>query len=350
VLYQGSKIDQTDDSESSGEAETGTDTDTDTETDAEVPNTPDPSPMPENGSSTALDPVLENTEEPDNDDKSAHTETQWQVFLDGGGEGAPSQLCVYDVQSNKALEVLRLPPLVLDKTTGYYWRSRYLNSSGTAGEWADPKYFTTGGHPEDADGDGILDDQAMATGADLNADGVADETQSKLLGINTILGGGHIAVDALADDRIQAIVGVQSLDPADPELMNDGDGDGYDLPLGLLTFKLALTDGARNASVSLHLSHAPSEDMALLTFDGVRGWQRMADLVQLLDDGKTALLSLTDGGSEDVDGVENGIIIFSGGYGRPVDYRFTDAVTGGSRGRAEVIGAATACFIGSAGF
>jgi hypothetical protein len=345
VFYPGSQIDQEEDGETEAEEESESDAESGSRSgsDAEqVLDTPEPNSMPENGANTDLTPVLENVSDSDNAGQGGHTETQWQVFQD---DGTQSPLCVYDVQSSEALEVLQLPPLVLDEETPYYWRSRYLDSSGTSGDWAAAEHFTTGVLAEDADGDGILDDQEVMPDADLNADGIADDTQLKLRGVYTAPGEGSVAVDALSDDRVLAIAGVQSLDPA--ELT---DGDGYDLPLGLVTFKLTLADGARQASVTLHLSHAPSDDMVLLTFDAVRGWQSMAELAQLADDGASTQLSLTDGGSEDVDGIENGIIIFSGGYGRPVDYHFTNAVTSGTRGSAEVMGVASACFIGSAGF
>jgi hypothetical protein len=342
VFYPGSQITQPDETESEAEPE---EADSEAETDAEtMPNTPEPSPMPEEGVNTVLDPLLENTAEPDNGGKSIHSETQWQVFRD---DDAESQLCVYDIQTSTALAALQLPPLVLEEATPYSWRSRYLDSSGTAGEWASPQYFTTGVRAEDANVDGILDAQAVDPSADLNADGIADDDQPKLRGIYTVIGEGSVAVDALADDQILAVAGVQSLDPTDEDIEG---GSGYDLPLGLVTFKLVLADGASSVSVRLHLSHTPSPDMTLLAYDAVRGWQRMADLAQLADDGKTALLSLTDGGTEDVDGVENGIIIFSGGYGRPVDYHSTDAITAAGRGSAEVMGVASACFIGAAGF
>lgn len=309
---------------------------------ATPPNTPEPATM-SSGGDTPLDPILNNTPQADEMDTATHQETHWQVFRD---DGTQSQLCVYEAQSDKALEQLHMPPLVLDEATTYFWRSRYLNSSGTGSEWATAQYFTTGVREGDSDGNGILDAQETAADADLNADGIADQEQVKMRGVKTLVGEGSIAVDAMQDDQVQAVEGVLSLDPADPDLDSGG---GYELPLGLVAFKLALTDGAPGASVALHLSHAPGEDMTLFTFDTANGWQSAADLAQMADSGSTALLTLTDGGSEDVDGVVNGLIVFTGGFGRPVDYRGTSGTVPGVKGNASVMGGASVCFIGTAG-
>jgi hypothetical protein len=269
------------------------------------------------------------------------------VFRD---EGTPAQGGVYDVHSHRALDQLPLPPLVLEEATAYFWRSRYVNDDGSSGEWAAPQHFTTGVRDGDGDGDGILDAQAVAADADLNGDGIFDGTQIKLRGVNTLIGGGSVAVDASEDAQVLDIESVLALDPADPAL---GGGNSYDLPLGLVAFRLALAEGIRSVAVTLHLSHPPGDKMDLLTYDAARGWQSMADLAQPIDDdGRVVRLTLTDGGREDVDGVENGRIIFTGGYGRAVDYRGPDddavAAAVGDRGEAEVMGASP-CFIGTAG-
>lgn len=308
---------------------------------APLPNTPEPSPMPENGEQTALDPILANLSEPDNEAKAAHIQTQWQVFREDGDQ---ETLCVYDIRSEKALQELHLPPLVLDELTTYYWRSRYINVDDNAGEWATPHYFTTPQREGDADGDGVLDAQATTADADLNADGIADNTQEKLRGVYTVVGDGSVAVDALAEDSVLAIERVRAFDPEDPALNG---GNGYDLPLGLVAFKLALAEGVSTVSITLHLSHGQGGEMSLLTYDVAQGWQNAADLAKSSQEGRTLRLNLTDGGREDVDGVKNGLIIFTGGYGRSIDYRGTD-VARGARGDAEVLGA-TMCFIGTAG-
>jgi hypothetical protein len=330
VFYPGSQV-------------TGTEAPPDGSDPETPPNTPEPAPMSHGGGDTPLEPVLSNTTPVDEADQANHQETHWQVFRD---DGTHSQLCVYEAQSDKALDQFHLPPMVLDEATTYFWRSRYINASGAGSEWAAPQYFTTGVREGDSDGNGILDAQETAADADLNADGIADQEQVKLRGVHTVVGEGSIAVDAMNDDQVQAVEGVLSLDPADPDLDSGG---GYDLPLGLVAFKLALADGASGASVTLHLSHAPGEEMALLTFDTAKGWQSAADLAQLADGGNTALLTLTDGGSEDVDGVVNGLIVFTGGFGRPVDYRGTAAPVPDVKGDASVMGGASVCFIGTAG-
>ncbi|MDJ0781789.1 MAG: fibronectin type III domain-containing protein, partial [Desulfosarcinaceae bacterium] len=290
------------------------------------PNIPEPAPMPAEEGNTPLEPVLENSAQSENAGKEVHAETHWQVFID---DGQSDHLCVYDATSASALEQLHLPPLVLDEATTYFWRSRYVTESGNSGEWASPQYFTTTLGEGDLDGDGILDDQAVTSESDMNDDGISDEIQLKLRGVRTVVGEGRIAVDALDEDGVLAIERIQSLDPADPEL---GGGSGYDLPLGLAAFKLDLAEGASQVTVHLHLSHAPGEEMGLLTFDDANGWQNADELAQLAEDGKTVQLHLTDGGDADVDGVENGLIIFTGGYGRPINYRTPDGAGGGGGG------------------
>lgn len=309
---------------------------------APLPNTPEPSAIPEGGENTPLTTILENTVQPENEAKAAHAETHWQIFRDD----SPSPLCVYDTISQVSLDSLLLPPLVLEEETAYFWRSRYINVDGNGGDWALPQYFTTGVIEGDTDGDGLLDAQVVAPETDMNGDGIRDQTQMKIRPAKTVIGDGTIAVDALGNDDVRAIKSIRSLDPMDVEL---GSSNGYDSPLGLVAFKLVLAQGVQSASINLHLSHAPGDEMTLHTYDSARGWQNAADLAQLADGGRTVLLTLTDGGNEDVDGVANGLIIFTGGFGRPVDYHGTGAGLPGIKGEASVLGGASVCFIGTAG-
>ena len=330
VFYPGSQID------AANGPQSGTET--------LLPNRPVPGAMADNGEDTPLAPVVENLDQPENDAKSAHVETQWQVFR----EVDQTSLCVYDAVSETALERLQVPPLVLDENTPYYWRSRYLNMNGNSGEWSPQQHFSTGLQEGDSDADGLLDAQAAHPDVDLNEDGIADQQQIKIRPVNTVLGGGVIAVDALNNPDIHEIKSIRSLDPAEAEL---GPAEGYDLPMGLVAFKLILADGVHSTTVTLHYSAVPGNGLTLLTYDIARGWQSAEALVQKSEDGKgrTVVLTLEDGGIEDVDGVANGILVFTGGYGRSVGYRGTDGLIGGSNGSADVFGSGTPCFIGVSG-
>lgn len=330
VFYPGSQIDSANGPQSDIEAQ--------------LPNRPVPGAMADNGEDTSLAPVVENLDQPDNDAKSAHVETQWQVFR----EDEETSPCVYDAVSETALERLQVPPLVLDENTPYYWRSRYLNVNGNSGEWSPQQHFTTGLQEGDSEGDGLLDSQAAHPDTDMNADGINDQDQIKIRSVNTVLGGGVIAVDALGNEDISEIKSIRSLDPMNTEL---GPAEGYYLPLGLVAFKLILADGVNSTNIAVHYSAVPGNDMNLLTYDIVRGWQSAEALVQKSEDssGRTVVLTLEDGGVEDVDGVANGILVFTGGYGRSVGYRVTDGIIGGPNGSADVFGAGTPCFIGASG-
>lgn len=80
------------------------------------------------------------------------------------------------------------------------------------------------------------------------------------------------------------------------------------LPLGLITFKLNVAEGA-TVSVPILLSAPAPANARWYKHDTVNGWQEFTAYAVFSVDRKTVTLTLTDGGDGDADFTKNGIII-----------------------------------------
>ena len=61
--------------------------------------------------------------------------------------------------TNRWLNLLRVPLLLLNGDGTYSWRVRFFDSGGRASAWSARAYFTTQPAEDDLDGNGISDDQ-----------------------------------------------------------------------------------------------------------------------------------------------------------------------------------------------
>ncbi|RJQ76859.1 MAG: hypothetical protein C4519_14185 [Desulfobacteraceae bacterium] len=218
---------------------------------------------------------------------------------------------VFERTYTRHLTGLRVPDLILDPETTYYWRVKFYDNHNSASEWSDFFEFETLDYAAagDVNGNGIIDVQEFGQAFDIDEDGTADVLQSGLQGVvTTDIHNLRVAVKRLSAD-VQ-VIGVMALDldelpPANnqPEQLT-----------GIISFKLLLLNDASTAVVTIFFSQPAPPDAKWFKFEPDEGWSDYANAV-FSQDRKSVTLVLEDGGVGDQDGVRNGIIVDPSGLG-----------------------------------
>jgi chitinase len=223
-------------------------------------------------------------------DGDAHIATQWQVY------DTSSDDCLLDVVSDRRLNQLRVPFLLLNGNRTYHWRVRFFDSGGRASQWSTVSYLVTDEAADDLNGNGIPDDQE---GGDLQAD-VSRSLSSPTVDCEPT----NIVVDS--EDTISEIEQVVLLDPAEFEI---DESTPAQLPSAMLAYKLVLQQPGQRALVTIQLSDAAPVGSTWLKYDAVNGWQDYSDHTVFSPDGSSVTVEIKDGDYGDADGVANGIIV-----------------------------------------
>ncbi|BBO71683.1 hypothetical protein DSCA_56130 [Desulfosarcina alkanivorans] len=223
-------------------------------------------------------------------DGDAHIATQWQVYE------TSSEDCLLDVVSDRRLDQLRIPFLLLNGDRTYHWRVRFFDSGGRASQWSAASYLVTDAADDDLDGNGIPDDQE---GGDVQA----DVTRS----VSSPAGNCEPTGIAVAsEDTISEIEQVVLLDPAEFEI-DETTPDR--LPAAMLAYKLVLDQPGQRALVTIHLSDAAPDGSTWFKYDAVDGWQDYSEHAVFSADCQSVTVEVKDGGHGDADGIANGIIV-----------------------------------------
>ncbi len=239
---------------------------------------------------------------------TTHAQTRWQVFRDD------DDICMLDIQSTTALISLGVPKLVLEEGTPYFWRAQFVDSNGTPSEWSDYGYFSTQTTDKDINANGIPDIQEVSRGVDLNCDGIKDYRQPSIKSVKMEGTGVQIGVSIRDAPTALAIEAVESENPN--QLDASATGKPTSLPFGLIDFKIAVAEPGDRAAVTLYFSEAAPTGSRWYMFDTVsRRWADFSGYANFAADRKSVVLTLTDGGPGDADGVANGAIVDPGGIG-----------------------------------
>lgn len=291
--------------------------DTDSDNDG-IPDCHDVLISPANGArDVSLSPVMEVEPFPRSQSMDADPVIVWQVSRD---DTFTDLLFEY----TGALDVtsIRLPDFILDAYTTYYWRIRY-----GSGPWEVAGEFTTGPDPiRDDDGNGIPDDQDI-TGTAVRANVITAGDNGKVLQS----GQNGLQYSLLAGSEVETVERFRWQDAADFENVVSWP---VDFAAGLLSFRLKLAAVGATANVTIGFS----EKMAA----GSQWWKTTVDqtvydfdqYAVFAEDMRSVTLTVTDGGTGDLDGVANGVIIDPGGIVRPE--------TGGGNGGG---GGSSGCFV-----
>jgi fibronectin type 3 domain-containing protein len=294
---------------------------------------------PADGEVVSLTPVLRTGAFSDPDLTDIHTTSRWQICRSN------NQVCVFDKTSQAALTELVVPKLVLDENTSYEWRVRFEDNHGLFSEWSERVTFMTEYNTKDADGNGLPDDQEVAPGTDLDADGTPDIDQSDIKSVNVGQASTQIGISIPDTEPVVSIAALEAENPAD--IPNDAHAIDRlaEFPYGLISFKLIVSHPGDEVMVMLHLSVAASADGTWYKYDPVDDtWLDYSGYTEFSADRKRIYLTLKDGGFGDTDGIANGIIVDPLGFSDP------SANLADTAGVRDSGGGGGGCFVSATGY
>lgn len=288
-----------------------TDSDGDTSTDSVTVTVYDKEPefkpellFPEDGAvNVSLKPVLQ-AQTPET---SGHWKTRWQLaaatdFAD----------IILDLTHTEYLTSMAVPALILEPASTYYWRVRFYTDDDTVVfVWSAPFSFTTIiENSIDANDNGIPDALETDASADLDGNGVADESQENIKSFDTAAGNAQIGIKA--NDNVDKIVFAESILLAD---ISDDRNKPESMGMGVVRFKIIVDDPDVPAQVEIIFSQNITEGAVWYGYNSFNGWFDASDMISANPDGRSVILMISDGGSADADGVSNGVIVFTVGPG-----------------------------------
>lgn len=270
------------------------------------PSTPTLS-SPSNGSTdVSLAPTLNTNAFTDPDVGDTHQQTDWQVST-----SSDFSAIVLSESSTANLTSLTVPASLLQGSTTYYWRAKFYDNRGIESDWSSAYSFSTVQTFTDTNENGIPDNLENDD-VDLNNDGITDIDQTdEIKTLNTVVGSGQIGLSIKESTTVTKTVEINSIDPDTISKYQRP----HTMPLGLISFKLHVTNPGDTAYVKMYFSEAAPEDASWFFHDSINGWSEYSEYVTFSEDRMSASIKLKDGGHGDSDGVENGIIVDPCGFG-----------------------------------
>jgi len=241
-------------------------------------------------------------------DGDNHVQTRWQISTVENDFTENS--LVLNIISDQYLTAFRVPELFLDINTTYYWRITYYDDRGAASEWSSPFSFTTIITDEtDVDQNGIPDDQEIDDPLlDLDGDATPDINQADMVCVSADFGNEQIGIK-----RISNVTSIESISWTDTGIIAETINRPDELPLGLISFKLLVSNPGDTAEITIYSNSAMPNSW--FKYDSINGWQDFSSNAIFSSDNKSVTLTITDGGHGDCDGVANGIIVDPSGPG-----------------------------------
>jgi len=272
-------------------------------------NNPPDRPIPisplQNETDVELAPTLRAGPFSDPDPEDNHQLSIWQVSV---AEGFSDKEVVFEKASKEHLTAIEVPTSILKGGTTYYWRTRFYDNEASSSPWSEMSVFTTEDLLDDQNANGIPDAQEIQL--DWDGDGEIDADKPSVKAVNT--GGEEVQLGVEKGSNVASIVRLESVDPS----TTNPNGRPENLPSGLISFSLEVTDSDLPAHVTVLLSEPAPDGSEWYKYDANGGW-RIYKNASFSPDGKSVILELQDGNDDggDLDGVKNRIIVDPGGVG-----------------------------------
>ncbi len=241
-------------------------------------------------------------------DERRHAETRWAISLDPEFNDM-----VFDLTTNLYLTSLPIPHLILREGEIYYWRAMFIDDEGSQSIWSESNSFSTAYFSgEDADSDGVPDDQTTSADTDFDGDGEPDRYQTDMLCVQTVAGNSTVCVKG--GEGVATIAGLRSDDAGAAGVIG---GMPEPAPLGLISVRAVLSPNNDMANLIVYFSKSAPENTKIYTFHPSSG--RLMDSGNALfgEDRTNAAISVEDGGESDADGVRNGVVVVYTATGPP---------------------------------
>ncbi|MCJ8500760.1 choice-of-anchor U domain-containing protein [Desulfatitalea alkaliphila] len=272
-------------------------------------------------------------------DNDAHVATEYQISLmDDPDHAEFSMYVVFQRSLSRSLSWLQVPESVLDPDSIYYWRARFIDSRGAISAWSEWSAFTTiDSATAGVTDEGIPYDQVIEQWTVIDDPAVLDEIHTaRLQGVDTPDPfNPQVAVQILGDNG--TLSGMRSLTEGELPLTDNCP----EHLTGVVSFRIHLDEVGDTALVKVHFSQAAPADARWYKFDPDQGWT-VYPYATFSADRRSVVLELEDGGTGDMDGVANGVIIDPSGLGYS-----TRAIDGTGGDSAAAAGGGGGCFIAS---
>jgi hypothetical protein len=252
-------------------------------------------------------PLLSASEFCDQDPADTHAGTQWRIFRETGDRGI-----VFDRTCDKShLLDLRVPPMVLEPSTGYSVQVRFFDGRWMPSPWSQPVAFTTAPDEKDRNRNNIPDNQEILADMDMNGDAISDLEQEFTVKNLTSYDNRHVmSISVELNDPAVQILAAASISPETFASSDEtASSAGANMPYGLMGCRIRVMTG-EVITVKLNLSDAVAPSRTQwVRHDAANGMMNCDDSSDLDDSGLVVNRYLADGGDEDADGVANGVIV-----------------------------------------
>ena len=237
--------------------------------------------------------------------------TQWQIYQED------NDLLVYDATITPATAEIQVPRLVLKRDASYYFIARHIDSGSKNLAWTTKQNYTntnTNTMSEDTNNDGIPDEQEADPQADLDGNGTPDVIQENMRCIKTADGDEHFSLSLAKDPDGTSIEAIETISVDELPIQEDITA-APKMPFGLINVRLKVKSPGERAQLTIYLpsSAQTSQKHLWYFYDPINGWRDGSKSITPSIKKGALTLKITDGGVEDVDGVENGIIVCQSG-------------------------------------
>ena len=232
----------------------------------------------------------------DPDDGDSHALTEWRI-VENDSQHPVLQVTRAQLET---LTALWLPCFVLDEGKAYSAQVRYFDQRGQASEWSNAAVFIA----QHATPDVAPAPQEVLDHSDLNGNGVQDSEEQDVIRCIQTADGKMTGVEIEPNGNAVAVLSVGVIDPAD-------------LPVGwqdvqpgtLLGYKIQVKEPGQDATVMLHFADTVAPFGPWIAYGSEGDWLACNSDMTVQSDEKQVVRTLTDGGSNDADGVANGVIV-----------------------------------------